>query len=441
MPDRKRKTGLLTSPSRRLLRLGGLVGRVGASVASDRALGLLRSGPALEAQRVENLVKNAVRVAETLGEMKGAAMKVGQMLSLHANWLPEEVAEVLRSLQREAPRVPPEVMRYEVEGSLGAPIGELFEHFDEEAFAAASIGQVHAARLADGRDVAVKIQYPAIREIVTADLKNLKRLFKSLFAMIFEADFEPLWEEMRDRLLEELDYEHEAENMRTMRELHSDVPEIVIPRVIEERSTDRVLTMEFVDGIAPRDASSDAFPQDLRDRWGQVLFEFQFRGLFEHRVMHADPNLANFSFLDDGGVVVYDFGSVKHVPDALANGYARLIEAVLEDRLEGVPEILVGIGATRGDGSPVELELLEPYLEMLADIFRREPAYRFGEDPELLEKIMDAGLQSWSAVTDFRFPQDVIFVDRSLAGHFGNLMRFEASGPWAEIAETYARAV
>ncbi len=441
MPSDRKKTGLVTSPTRRLLRLGGLVGRVGASVAGDRAAGLLRHGPSAEARRLENLVKNAVRVAETLGEMKGAAMKVGQMLSLQEGWLPDEVAEVLRRLQREAPRVPPEVMRYEVEGSLGASIGELFDEFEERAFAAASIGQVHAARLADGRRVAVKVQYPAIREIVTADLKNLKRLLKSLFAMIFEADFEPLWEEMRDRLLEELDYEHEAENMRVMRELHSDVPEIVIPRVIEDRSSDRVLTMEFVGGIAPREATGERYQRELRDRWGRVLFEFQLRGLFEHRMLHADPNLANFSFLDDGRVVVYDFGSVKRVPEELARGYARLIEAVLADEREKVPEILAGIGATRGDGTPVELEVLEPYLGLLADIFRRDPEYRFGEDPDLYEKIMDAGMQNFAAATDFRFPSDVIFVDRSLAGHFGNLMRFGAKGPWAEIAERYSRAV
>lgn len=437
MSGDKRKGGLETSPGRRLLRLGSLVGRVGASVAGERTLGLLRSGPAAEAKRLENLIKNAARIAETLGEMKGAAMKVGQMLSLQDGWLPPEVAEILRSLQREAPRVPPEVMRYEVEGSLQAPIDELFAEFDEQAFAAASIGQVHAARLHDGRKVAVKVQYPAIREIVTADLKNLKRLFKSLFAMIFDADFEPLWEEMRDRLVEELDYEHEAENLRLMRGLHVDVAEIIIPEVIDERSTDRVLTMEFVDGIPPREAASERYPRELRDRWGRVLFEFQIRGLFEHRMLHADPNFANFSFRDDGAMVVYDFGSVKKVPGKLASCYAALLRAVIAGRPQEVPEILQALGATRGDGSPVELELLTPYLDLLAEVFRGEGEYRFGEDPELYDKIMRAGMENWSRATDLRFPKDVIFVDRSLAGHFGNLMRLRSGASWAGIVEAY----
>ncbi|MCH7665445.1 MAG: AarF/ABC1/UbiB kinase family protein [Acidobacteria bacterium] len=433
----RRKSGPVTSPGRRLLRLGGLVGRVGVSVAAERTLGLLRSGPVAEAKRLENLIKNALRITETLGEMKGAAMKVGQMLSLQEGWLPPEVAEILRRLQREAPRVPPEVMRYEVEGSLQAPIDELFGEFDERAFAAASIGQVHAARLADGRRVAVKIQYPAIREIVIADLKNLERLFRSLFAMVFDADFEPLWEEMRDRLLEELDYDHEAENMRIMRDLHEDVPEIVIPKVIDSRSTDRVLTMEFLAGIAPRDAVSDRYDQDLRNRWGRVLFEFQIRGLFQHRMLHADPNFANFSFLEDGRMVVYDFGSVKRIPDKLASCYSALLRSVIDGRPEEVPEILRALGATRGDGSAVEFELLEPYLNLLADIFGRDSEYRFGEDPDVYEKIMQAGMDNWTQATDLRFPQDVILVDRSLAGHFGNLMRLGARGPWTQIVERY----
>jgi len=202
-----------------------------------------------------------------------------------------------------------------------------------------------------------------------------------------------------------------------------------------------VLTMEFVDGIAPRDAVGDSYDRELRDRWGRVLFEFQIRGLFVHRLLHADPNFANFAFLEDGRMVVYDFGSVKRIPDKLASCYSGLLRSILEGRREDIPEILRTLGATHGDGSAVELELIEPYLELLGDILRREPEYRFGEDPELYDKIMAAGMQNWSAATDLRFPQDVIFVDRSLAGHFGNLVRLGARGPWAEIAERYVRAV
>ncbi|MGD8441434.1 MAG: AarF/UbiB family protein, partial [Holophagae bacterium] len=269
---------MVTSAVRRFLKIGGLAGRVGASVATNQALGLVRSGPETQLRRTENLVRNAARVVETLGELKGAAMKVGQMLSLHEGLLPPEVAEVLRSLQREAPRVPEEVIEFEVRGALD-DFDELFASFDFSAFAAASIGQVHRARLRDGRDVAVKVQYPLIDEIVKADLNNLKTLLKRLFALFTDADFEPIWGELRNGLMEEIDYLHEADNIRRMAELHADVPEIVIPRVVDEATARNVLTMEYVDGISAPEACSSGTPAELRNAWGVVLSEFQMRGL------------------------------------------------------------------------------------------------------------------------------------------------------------------
>jgi len=433
----------ITSPLRRFIKLGGLMGRVGTSVASSRALAFARSDTAKQIRTTENLIKNAVRIVETLGELKGAAMKVGQMLSLHEGLLPAEVAEVLRALQREAPRVPSEVMRFEVEGSLGGKIDELFESFDEEAFAAASIGQVHLARLEDGRRVAVKVQYPAIDQIIKADLGNLRTLFRAIFSMITDVDFEPIWIEVRDRLLEELDYQHEAANMRRMAELHRDVPGIVIPGVIDERSSDRVLTMEFLEGIRPDDACSDRYSQEKKDLWGSGLFEFQIRGLFAHAFLHADPNLANFAFLEDGRIIVYDFGCVKSVPDAVREGFAKLFLTVREGRHEEVPRVLLELGVYKEGASrtPLTLELTEPYVEIFGQILRDHPPYRFGEDTDFYDKLFALGMANWSSAMDIAFPEDIIFIDRSLSGHFGNLARLHATGPWGEIVHRYARGV
>jgi predicted unusual protein kinase regulating ubiquinone biosynthesis (AarF/ABC1/UbiB family) len=413
------------------------MGRVGASVLTERAVDFAMSGPSKQLRRTENLVKNAVRIVETLGEMKGAAMKVGQMLSLHEGMLPPEVAEVLRALQQEAPRVPPEVMRYEVEGSLGGRIEDHFAELDSQAHAAASIGQVHRGRLHDGRQVAVKIQYPLIDEIVKADLKNLKTLLGSLFRTFSDADFEPLWEEVRDRLLEELDYRNEAENIRRMTDLYSAVPELVIPEVVDELSTDRVLTMEYVGGIGPDEACSKRYPQDLKNRWGRVLFEFQMRGLFETGWLHADPNLANFAFLEDGRVIVYDFGCVKQLPAAVSEGYAALVRAILEENREAIPTILVDMGVYKTGRLPLPREVCDPYFELFGRIVRATPPWTFGEDEEIYERIMELGAANWSEATDVHFPQDLIFLDRSLAGHFGNLNRLRATAPWREIVSGY----
>ena len=346
-----------SSPVRRLLRLGGLVTRVGASVAGEHLAGLARSGDGRARARTANLVKNAVRIVATLGEMKGAAMKVGQMLSLHDSILPPEVAEVLRSLQKEAPRIPFEVVQDEL--ALELPGFErMFREIEPEAFAAASIGQVHRAVLHDGRRVAMKIQYPLIDRIVAADLGNLRLLLQTLFALLSEADFEPIWRELRDRLGEELDYLHEAENIRRMAELHRDVPEVVIPAVIAEATTRHVLTMEYVPGIPPDEACSDRHPQELKNRWGEVLLAFLLRGLLRNRLLHADPNLANFAFRADGAVIVYDFGCVKRVPAAISRGYREVARAIVEGRPEDVPAVLLAMGVSRANGEPVALEPL-----------------------------------------------------------------------------------
>jgi predicted unusual protein kinase regulating ubiquinone biosynthesis (AarF/ABC1/UbiB family) len=430
---------MITSAFQRFIKLGGLAGRVGASMLGSQMAYLARSDASKQAHRTENLIRNATRIVETLGELKGAAMKVGQMLSLHEGLLPPEVAAVLRSLQREAPRVPFEVMEYEIRGQL-KDFDQLFESLEPEAFAAASIGQVHRGRLRDGRPVAAKIQYPLIEEIIKADLKNLKTVLQALFSLFSEVDFDPVWRELRDTLFEELDYANEAENMRRMAELHASVPEILIPGVIEEASTRRVLTMEYLAGIPPERACSEEFDQALKNRWGIALFEFQLRGLFEQRVLHADPNLANFSFLKDGRVIVYDFGCVTRVPDALAAGYAALTRAGLEGRKADIPRILLEMGVFKEGGAALSGELTGPYFDLFAEIVREKPPYTYGENEQLYPTLVDLGMATVPEARDLHFPEGIIFVQRSLSGHFGNLTRLKATAPWRDVVSRYVRA-
>ena len=428
---------MITSAVRRFVKLGGLAGRVGASMVGNQVLDVARSGPAKQVKKTENLVRNALRIAETLGEMKGAAMKVGQMLSLHEGMLPPEVAEVLRGLQKEAPRVPAEVMEFEIRGSLDN-YDELFEELDFEAFAAASIGQVHRGRLRDGREVAVKIQYPLIDQIVRADLKNLKTLLRALLGLITDLDFEPVWSELRDRLLEELDYTHEAANIQRMADLHAGIPDITIPKVVDQASTRNLLTMEYVGGISATEACSDRYDAEMRDRWGTVIAEFLMRGLLEHRFLHADPNLANFAFRDDGGLVVYDFGCVKEVPVELAKGYAELLVTAADQDGEKVSEVLRKMGMHMQDGEPLPPPAIDPYVEIFGAILRADPPYTFGDDEDLYSRLFDLGFSNMEYSKDMVFPEDAIFVHRSLGGHFGNLSRLRATGPWRDLVFRYA---
>ena len=424
--------GPASSPVGRLLRLGGLVGRVGASLAVEQVLSLIRSGPSKQVHQLENLVRNADRIVHALGKLKGAAMKVGQMLSLQDSLLPPEVAEVLRKLQRQAPPIPFPTVTRQLDKEL-PDWKKTIARLEPEAVAAASIGQVHRGVLKDGRTVAVKIQYPGIDRIIEADLVNLRRLLKTLFSLFTDADFAPIWLELRDRLREELDYVHEAENLRRMARLYAGSNEVVIPGVIDEASSRAVLTMEYVAGFTPDEACDGSQDQLLRDRWGVVLFNFMLRGLFEHKVLHADPNLSNFSFLPDGRVVVYDFGCVKSVPRQIVRGYREVSRAALEGRRGAIPGLLQEMGVDTATGTPLSEELIAPAIDLILEMLDEKRLYRFGEDDQVFRRLLDAKTSRFGEVKDLRFPRHIVFINRTVVGNFGNLSRLRAAAPWRRL--------
>lgn len=431
------QSDLITSAVGRLFKLGGLATRVGMSLATEQAIGFLFSDPIAQARRTEKFMLNAVRVTEALGELKGAAMKAGQMLSVHEGLLPPEFLEVLRRLQKEAPTVPFEQMRAVIAEELPDFDG-LFESLEAEPVAAASIGQVYRGRLRDGRTVAVKVQYPEIDEVVRSDLKNLKKLFGALMAMVADVDFDEIWDELRARLLEELDYEHEAANMRRMSALHGDVPEVIVPDVVAEASSRRVLTMTYVPGIAPDEATSDAYDQTLKDLWGRHLLEFVIRGLLEHRFLHADPNFGNYAFRDDGRIVVYDHGCMKEVPEALATGYRRVLGALIDQDLERLPGLLYEMGIyKRKSGRPVPLGVIEPLAREAMTIVGDAP-FRFSRETDIYDLIFETKSRYLSEITDLALPRDTVFVNRTLSGIFGNLCRLGAEGQWRDVLAPWA---
>jgi len=258
---------------------------------------------------------------------------------------------------------------------------------------------------------------------------------QSLFALFTDADFGPVWGEVRDRLREELDYVNEAENLRRMAELWAGSDQVVIPGVIDAAASRRVLTMDYVAGYTPDEACDDARPQALRDRWGAVLFDFLLRGLFEHQLIHADPNLANFSFLADGRVVVYDYGCVKSVPPTIVQGYRELSRAALDGRRFDVPALLAAMGVSTSSGSPVSEELIAPALALVHKMLDDEHPYRFGYDDQLLRRVLDTTASRFGEMKDLRFPHHIIFINRTAAGHFGNLSRLRAAAPWRRMLE------
>ncbi|MEM9055894.1 MAG: AarF/ABC1/UbiB kinase family protein [Pseudomonadota bacterium] len=427
---------LNTSPLGRLLRVGAVATRVSTSLALEKALGFALASPVARLRRTQNFVANAVRVTEALGELKGAAMKVGQILSVHEGLLPPEVCAVLQTLQRDAPPVPFASMRAQLEG--GVPGGlERFAELATEPLAAASIGQVYRGRLKDGREVAVKVQYPDIDRVVEADLKNLKKLVGALVAMVIDIDFEPFWLELRERLLEELDYEQEASNIARMAALYADDPMVIVPRVLLEMSGKHVLTMVYEPGIKPDDACSDRYDAALRDAWGARHLTFVMRGLIEHRFLHADPNFGNFAFRENGAMVVYDHGCVTAVEPAVAEGCAGVLAACVAQDVDALTAAFRALGVyNRQTGEAVALDAIAPIAQELLDIVGPEP-YRFSDASTLYATVLDPRGAFLRELTRLELPPELMFVNRTLSGVFGNLCRLRSRARWSEVLAAY----
>jgi len=429
---------LLTKPYQRALKLGSLAGRVGVSMLGNRTFNLFRTDISKEVHKANNLIKNAQRTVKTLGSMKGGAMKIGQMLSLHEGLFPSEITAIFSTLQKEAPAIPFDEMHQQVKNELGDKYKQ-FASIHPEPYAAASIGQVHVGELTDGRQVVVKIQYPKIDQVIRADLKNLKNVLGKLFALFSSIEWDPIWEELKARLLEELDYMNEAKNIALMRKLNENADDIIIPDAIESLCSERVLTLERVDGISPKMACTDIYPQSMKDSWGQVLFEHLNRSIFINRLLHADPNFGNFAFKTDGKVILYDFGCVKQIPDYIHTAFKALTLAVLDNQMERIPDILCKMGVYKGEGQPLPLDMIEPYYQMFTDAFRMTPVYIFGEDRTFYQKLIELGRSNLPRSYDIAVPKDIIFIDRTFVGTIGNLRKLFAGGPWGKIIEKYVR--
>jgi predicted unusual protein kinase regulating ubiquinone biosynthesis (AarF/ABC1/UbiB family) len=297
------------------------VGRLAASEAvkqfGTRAANVTRDERASQEALARRQVETAKQIVAVLGTMKGAAMKLGQVMSfLDVGLVPEEYREEfqheLAKLRDAAPTVSFKQMRKVIEDDLEEPIAEIFESFDEEPLAAASIGQVYRATLReDGREVAVKVQYPGVAAAVRADMQNLDMIMRLLKRMTPQMDVRAITKEIRERIGEELDYELEAQNQRSLARIFRGHPFIVVPDVITSLSRERVLVSELVRGVGFEELKG--YPQEQRDRIGEVVFRFFLGCLYRHRQFSGDPHPGNFLLQADGRVAFLDFGLFKRM--------------------------------------------------------------------------------------------------------------------------------
>ena len=307
---------LPTSRLARTARVSGLVTGQGLRWAGMRTTNRVRTPERAEAAQRERTAALIQQIVEQLGQMRGAAMKVGQMISMvEFDGLPEDEREELQgSLAALRDNVPPvrfadleKLMRQE----LGGPLRHVFRDFDERAFAAASIGQVHRATTVDGEDVAVKVQYPGVAEAVDTDLRNATLLLPLVKRLAPGLDAKALAAELRERIGEELDYELEAQNQRRIERLLRGHPFVRVPRVHASLSTRRVLVSEYVDG--ERFETVRRVDEAQRDRYGEIVFRLYFGLLYRDRIALGDPHPGNYLLCADGRVCFLDFGLLREV--------------------------------------------------------------------------------------------------------------------------------
>jgi len=424
------KRHLTTGRTRRALSVGTLTTQVGGSYLLSA---LKRPFLSVDAQRKELLdthLKNALLIVERSQELKGTFLKLMQMLSMRNDLLPPEVLEVLSVVQSEVPPMPYAMIREQIVRELGKPPEKLYDAFDEDAFAAASLGQVHRGRLKSGEDIVVKIQYPGVDQTVTQDLKNVKALLQT-FTLIArdvlrqKVDVEGVYRELAERLGEELDYENEARNTERFARMFADDDEIVVPRVFPELTSRRVLTMSFVEGYRLADILAPGVDQELKDWVALKYFRTLWRQVFEFGTLHTDPHPGNYLVTYHPKLGILDFGSIRMFPDDVRARYLRLARALLERDREAAASECVALGFIDPEDDP------SPMLEMLDVIF--EPIYQDREyDPRDYHSV-DRAMQVATISLEkrvFKSPGHSVFLLRALVGldsyvqQFGTVANF-----------------
>jgi predicted unusual protein kinase regulating ubiquinone biosynthesis (AarF/ABC1/UbiB family)/HSP20 family molecular chaperone IbpA len=406
----------------------GFAGRT--ALGTGRRLG----GRSAELVTQEIQQRTADQVFRVLGDLKGGAMKLGQALSIFEAALPPEIAEPYRAtltrLQESAPPVPIQTIHKVLASDMGEQWRASFAEFDDQPAAAASIGQVHRAVWHDGRQVAVKIQYPGAGRALMSDLSQLNR-FARLFGVLMPGlDAKPLLAELRDRVAEELDYRLEAASQEAFATAYAGDPDIRVPRVVSV--SDYVLVSEWLDGIPLATIIADGTTAQ-RNRAGSVLIRFMFSGPARCRLLHADPHPGNFRLLADGRVGVLDFGAVDRLPDGFPPLFGRVLRLMHEDGDPGKLEDEFRSHGYLRDGVSVDLTALRALLAPLAELSKAE-SFRFSREWLRTETIQTSVLRSSSVLRQLNLPPSYVLIHRVLAAGLAVLCQLECEVPFrAEV--------
>jgi predicted unusual protein kinase regulating ubiquinone biosynthesis (AarF/ABC1/UbiB family) len=438
-PTRRRQSAVPSTRIGRAVRLGLMAGEVAIE-------GMLGSARALAAGRRPTAagsllsVRNAETLARRLSSLRGAAMKLGQMLSVQGDeLLPPEFRQALAILRSQAYAMPVEQLRRVLGREYGAGWRDKFERFDEEPLAAASIGQVHRALTRDGRDLALKIQYPGVARSIDSDVDNMTTLLKWLNFLPVELDVAGLSAEAKRQLKVEADYLQEADHAEQFGRLLVGTPGFVIPRVHRDLTTRRILALDYVESEPIDTVAGLDVPQHTRDALARRIEGLMFRELFEFRLMQTDPNPANYRYQPDTGrLVLLDFGSTLELDPARVDGYREICRAVMADDEALIRSAALRLGYLASDTPAASAAGVVEIIRLVCHPIRHRGAYDFAAS-QLPLMARDLGLEVAFRQGLPTPPPATMFLHRKLVGTFLLCAMLHARIDVRRLVEPYLR--
>lgn len=432
-------TVMAKSSGRRFMKLAGMTASI-AGKAAKNSLKHLSSDEEKRLQARSELMQDVgIQIAETLGEMKGAVMKVGQIASQYKDVFPPEVATALEKLQKDAPAMPYAQIKRQVETELKAPIEELFKEFEEIPFAAASIGQVHKAVLLSGQKVVVKVQYPGVDANCDSDLKQVRMALKIAGVLNMSRELqEQLFNEIRKSLHDELDYIKEANNLRIFGAFHADDDGLIIPKVISSHSTKRVLTL--TEEMGETLAVAATWDNEIKQKIATRLFHFSAGQLFELYRMHCDPHPGNFAFRKDGSVIAYDFGGIRSYSDGEVQLFRRFALHAIRSDVTALEQDLISLGIRRDDDAIVPGEFYQTWLAIGLKPLSVAPYHEGAFDFENSQVHHEAIAQMRSALKyfgQFQPSATTMMLDRTVSGQYWNLVNLGVTIDLSPLVNEY----
>jgi predicted unusual protein kinase regulating ubiquinone biosynthesis (AarF/ABC1/UbiB family) len=420
----------------RNLRLARLGARTGRGYATHRARRVFASAARREELDRAHEIRTAEQVAAELGHMKGALMKLGQMVSYLDDGLPEHFRAALAQLQHDAPPMSGELAASVVEQEVGRPPEAVFAEWDPVPIAAASIGQVHRAITRDGVAVAVKVQYPGVGEAIEADLGNVGLLFGGLGQVFPGLESGPLVDELRRRLREELDYTREAQHQQRFADYYDGHPFIHVPRVVRASSTRRVLTTELAEGTRYAEVA-ETWPAEERDLAAETIFRFVFGSLYRLRLFNGDPHPGNYLFRPGGQVTFLDFGLVTPFGDPELRALRALIESIVLDPDPAAFRAAVQDAGFLQRGAPVSDAEVVDYFGHFYEYLQEDRRSSIGQDfaSENVRRVFDATGPHREVMRHANVPPSFVVVQRINLGLFAVLAGLGATANWRRLAE------